>query len=180
MCVGNLGVGDMAEDLSSFFKWQEKEGGLTGLRGVVVKQFAEALIEAGVSIPSPPDWIQENSNARILKKEAKSVGVLMHGYTPFDYKGPPVWGILKSQVGRMRKEYSSNWGLVLLRGEQTFEFGFWVDGAHFDRLAEGPHSMKDKNGQVIESYRIHQRNLDETSYAQRFRKVHEFLNYVDL
>lgn len=179
----------MAEDLiRSFFKFQEEEGGLTGLRGVVVKQFAESLIEAGVSIPSPPPWIEENSNARILKKEAKSVGVLMHEYTPADYKGPPVWGILKSQVDLMRKEYSSNWGVVLLRGEQSFEFGFWVDGAHFDRLAEGPHSMKDKNrqvmkdknGQVIESYRIHQRNLEETSYAQRFGTVDEFLNYVDL
>ena len=170
----------MADDLiRSFFKFQAAEGGLTGLRGVVVKQFAEALIEAGVSIPSPPDWIQENSNARILKKEAKSVGVLMHVYAPADYKGPPVWGILKSQVDLMRKEYSSHWGVVLLRGEQSFEFGFWVDGEHFDHLAEGPHRT-DINGQDIESYRIHQRNLEETSYAQRFRKVHDFLKYVDL
>ncbi len=167
-------------NLDSFFKLQEEEGGLTGLRGVVVKQFVELLIEAGVSIPSPPPWIEENSNTRILKKEAKSVGVLMRGYTPADHKGPPVWGILKSQVDLMRTECPSNWGIVLLRGEQTFEFGFWVDGAHFERLAEGPHGMKDKNGQVIESYRIHQRNLEETSYAKRFRTVEEFRQYAHI
>ncbi len=162
-------------NLDSFFKWQEEEAGLYGLKGVV-EQFAKALREIGVNIPDS----SERGNARILKKGDMSLGVLMHEYTPPDHKGPPVWGILKSQVDLMRTECPSNWGIVLLRGEQTFEFGFWVHGKNFDHLAEGPHSMKDKNGQVIESYRVHQRNLEETSYAKRFRTVEEFRQYAHI
>ena len=172
MCVGNLGVGDMAEDLSSFFKWQEKEGGLTGLKGVCVIPFAQALIEVGVKIPSPPPWISLNGKSRILKKGETSVGVVIREYTPPDSDGPPWWGIGESVVNDMRKELASNWGVVLLRGEKTFESGFWVYGEHFYSIAEGPHLNKTSD----RDYKVHQRTLEENhSLAQRFRTAEEFL-----
>lgn len=162
--------------LDSWFKFREEKAGLSGLKSIVVKQFAESLIEAGVSIPSPPPWIEENSNARILKKGQEKVGILVYTYTPSDDKGPPFWGIAKSQVDRMRKEYPRNWGVVCLRGQETFEFGFWVHGEHFDSLAKGPYT--DKEG--YESYRIHQRRLEETWNTQRFRTIEEFLKCVHI
>ena len=157
----------MAE-LDGFFKWKEEQGGLVGLRGVV-KQFAEALIEAGVNIPPPLAGIPEKSNARILKKEAVSVGALIHEYNPSEDEGHPFWGITKSQVDQMRKEYPSNWGVVLLRGEQT---GFWVHGEHFDRIAEGPYTSR--NG--YEQFKIHQHILEKNRLsARRFGTIPEFL-----
>lgn len=159
--------------LDSWFKFSEEEAGLGGLKGVV-RQFAEALREVGVKIPSTPSWMS-NSNARILKKGERNVHVLMHGYTPPDHKGPPFWGILKSHVEKMCKESPGNWGVVLLRGEETFEFGFWVHGEHFETIAESPHTNKDG----YEVYKIHQHRLEENpSYAKRFRTVDEFLQYA--
>ncbi|MYJ23017.1 MAG: hypothetical protein F4101_06500 [Nitrospira sp. SB0673_bin_12] len=131
----------MADLMERFHKLMDEQGGLVGLKGVV-KQFAEALTEAGVNIPPPPPGIPENSNARILKKGQEKVGVLVHAYTPSDDKGPPFWGISKSQVDRVRKECPRNWGVVCLRGQETFEFGFWVHGEHFDRLTERPYTDK--------------------------------------
>ena len=150
--------------IESFEKYREL-GNTSGL----VREFLNELRNAGVEITP------KRGNARILKKGGMSLGVLIHEYTPSDHK-PPVWGIAKSRVDRMRKEPPRNWGVVCLRGQETFEFGFWVHGEHFDSLAEGPYT--DKEG--YESYRIHQRRLEETCYTQRFRTVEEFLKCVHI
>ena len=163
--------------LDSWFKFRKEKAGLSGLKGIVVKQFAEALREADVNIPSPPPGIPANSNTRILKKSGMSVGVLIHEYTPPDHKGPPFWGIAKSQVDLMRKEYPRNWGVVCLRGEETFEFGFWVHGEHFAAIVEDPHTNKDG----YDVYNIYQHRLEEnSSYAKRFGTVEEFLQYAHI
>ena len=156
--------------LDSWFKFREEKAGLSGLKGTVVKQFVEALTEADVNIPPPPPGIPENSNTRILKKGQEKVGILVYTYTPSDDKGPPFWGIAKSQVDRIRKECPRNWG------QETFEFGFWVHGEHFDSLAKGPYT--DKEG--YESYRIHQHRLEKSSHVQRFVTVSEFLQQAHI
>ncbi len=88
-----------------------------------VGEFLIALKKAGVEVTS------QKGNARILKKEGTSVGVLIHEYTPLDHKGPPFWGIAKSQVERMRQEHPSNWGLscFAVKKPLNMAFGYTVN-----------------------------------------------------
>ena len=76
----------------------------------------------------------------------------------------------------MEKEQGSNWGVIFLlrnRSDTTLDVGFWVDGKNFERVL--PHAP-DQKGQ----YHFSGRDLEDKSYAQRFRTVDEFLQCTHL
>lgn len=63
----------------------------------------------------------------------------------------------------------------MLRGKETFEYGFWVHGEHFETIVD------DTNKDGYEVYKIHQLRLEEnSSYAKRFQTVEEFLQYAHI
>ncbi|TMQ30673.1 MAG: hypothetical protein E6K65_04435 [Nitrospirae bacterium] len=125
----------------------------------LVEQFLSELREAGVNIL---DEGRRGNHFRLEQGKA-GVEVSLHGSTDWGW-----WGVAENYIKKVEK-WRDHWGVVFLTPKERF----WVDGRNFRTIVTG--DLDEANG-----YNIHRDRLKESSSANLFSSVREFLSISGL
>lgn len=126
-----------------------------------VEQFLRELREAGVKIIG--DEGRRGNHFRFEHGKA-GVEVSLHESSI----EPAWWGVTENYVNKVER-LGGDWGVVFLTPKERF----WVDGRNFMTIVTG--DLDAANG-----YNVHRDRLKESSSANRFSSVREFLSISGL
>ena len=127
----------------------------------LVEQFLSELREAGVKIIGDEERRRRGNHFRLEQGKA-GVEVSLHQATQ------GWWGVTENYVNKVEK-WGDQWGVVFLAPEGRF----WVDGRKFRTIVTG--DLDEDNG-----YNVHLDRLKESSSANHFSSVREFLSISGL
>ena len=123
------------------------------------------------SISSSQNWEGLESKSGMKEGEAiisalskeKEASKSHHGSTDCGW-----WGVTENYIKKVEK-MGDHWGVVFLMPKERF----WVDGRNFRTIVTG--DLDEANG-----YNVHRDRLKESSSANRFSSVKEFLSISGL
>jgi len=121
----------------------------------LVKRFLSELREAGVKIRD--DRGRKGNHLRLESGKA-GLEVSLHESTDCGW-----WGVGEHYIKKAKK-WGDPWGVIFLTPKERF----WVDGPNFRTITTG--DLDHANG-----YNVHIERLKESSRANRFSSVSEFL-----